>query len=97
MASRRALLGKLAGNDAGDEEGKQGDPVAAVADGEGQYGRQEEEVECGGGEDGEVDGVAESPVCRHQKDADHEGHGDGGLVNMQPTEVDSYNDSGGRR
>ncbi len=45
----------------------------------------------------QINGVPQPPVCGDQKDADQKSQCDRGLVDMQPTEVDRYNDSGGSR
>ena len=60
----RALC-KLACNDAGDQKGKQRDPVPVIPDREREYGWKKEKVERGSRQDGQINRVAQAPVCGH--------------------------------
>src|SRR5260370_22893827 len=88
---------KLAGNDASHQKRQQSNPVARYPNGERQYRKKKEEVKRGGRQDRQIDRVAQPPVCRHQKDPNHERHRHGRVVDVQPAEIDGYNDSGGSR
>ena len=81
-------VGEAAADDGGEQEGKQGDPVLRIDDGEGADGREEVEIKAEGSEDGGGDGVAEAPFGGEEQDEDEQGKGDGGRIDMEPPAID---------